>query len=107
MCACMHACMHACMYVCMSAHVHTARGTKEHLPLVIDRLWPKLGTVTTCHMLPKLFPEQDLALNGHLQLVVSPRDSHQHLPTKGGGTQTPEFHIGKTKGIFKTNPELT
>ena len=44
--------------------------------------------------------------NRQLQLSVSPRDSHQILPAIGGGTQTPEFDIGKTKGISKTNPEL-
>ena len=44
--------------------------------------------------------------NGHLQLLVSPRDSHKNLPTIRGGTQTPELCIGKTNGISKKNPEL-
>ena len=38
---------------------------------------------------------------GPLQLVVPPRDSHENPPTKTGGTQTPEFYIGKTIGMFK------
>ena len=45
------------------------------------------------------FPIIFLYLGG-LLLLVSPRDSHEILPTIGGGTQTPEFYIGKTKGIF-------
>ena len=44
--------------------------------------------------------------NGHLQLLVSPRDSHENLPAIGGGTQVADFCRGKTKGIFQKNLEL-
>ena len=44
--------------------------------------------------------------NGHLQLLVSPRDSHENLPAIGGGTQVADFCRGNTKGIFQKNQEL-
>ena len=49
---------------------------------------------------------QDCPFNRQLRLLVSPRDSHELLPTIGEGTQTPEFYIGNTKGFVNKHPEL-